>query len=135
MKWFNILETILFLGSMSFFREFINSELINSFWFSNNFLEDISGFGSLLTAALKTGEYSKGIIVFMDDNNTVWAGTTVAADGESWPFITDSWVNWGGCNVYYICNFDCTAVDTRHVRLNKGRCVPTKQMGKIQTQT
>lgn len=59
----------------------------------DEFLEDISGFGSVLTAALKTGEYSKGIIVFMDDNNTVWAGATVAADGGSWPFITDSWVN------------------------------------------
>ena len=59
----------------------------------DKFMEDMSGFGPALTAALKTGEYSKGIIVFMDDGNNVWAGTTGAADGESWPFVTDSWMN------------------------------------------
>lgn len=57
------------------------------------FMDDISSFASVLPSALKTSEYSKGIIVFMDDYNTVWAGMTVAADGESWPFVADSLMN------------------------------------------
>lgn len=42
---------------------------------------------------LSTDELSTGIIVVMNDDNEVWFGYTITAEGESIPFLSENFVN------------------------------------------
>ena len=57
----------------------------------DEFMADLAEHGAAFETAIESAGFSKGVILIVDDDNNVWAGTTVAADGSSSQFARSDW--------------------------------------------
>ena len=53
----------------------------------SEFADTVSNHAAVFTLSLQTSEYSKGIVVFLDDDNNVWGGINVSENGETSSFV------------------------------------------------
>ena len=57
----------------------------------DEFMADLAEYGAAFNTVIESAGLSNGVILIVDDDNNVWAGTTVAADGSSLQFARADW--------------------------------------------